>query len=76
MCSKEFLIKSRGICFVSVLGQWRERKFDFFFFLLDLGDYRYVSGEFRLAIGELSCKFDTGGYYSITHTFRNQILMN
>ena len=25
--------------------------------------YRYVSGEFRLAIGDrLSCKFDTGGY--------------
>ena len=28
-----------------------------------IGDYRYVSGEFRLAIGDrLSCKFDTGGY--------------
>ena len=28
-----------------------------------LGDYRNVSGEFRLAIGDrLSCKFDTGGY--------------
>ena len=32
-------------------------------FLLGLGDYRCVSGEFRLAIGyRLSCKFDTGGY--------------
>ena len=32
-------------------------------FLLGLGDYRYVSGEFRLATGyRLSCKFDTGGY--------------
>ena len=32
-------------------------------FLRVLGDYRYVSVEFRLAIGDrLSCKFDTGGY--------------
>ena len=28
-----------------------------------------------LSIGDrLICKFDTGGYQSITHTFRNQIL--
>ena len=65
VCSEEFLIKSRGICFVSVLGQWRERKFDFLLllFLVGLGDYGYVSGEYRLAIGDrLSCTFDTGGY--------------
>ena len=39
--------------------------------------YQYVSGDCRLSIGDrLICKFDTGGYKTITHTFRNQIWIN
>ena len=38
--------------------------------------YRYVSGDYRLSIGErLICKFDKVDM-SITHTFRNQIWIN
>ena len=67
VCSEEFLINLSQEEFV--LYQFIFRSVAraeirlLLLFLLGLGDYRYVSGEFRFAIGyRLSCKFDTGGY--------------
>ena len=62
VCSEAFLrnVRHKWNVFCISLGQWSERLFRVF---LGLGYYRYVSGDFRLAIGDrLSCTFDTGGY--------------